>query len=534
MRLRIGAGAAGLTVAAVAIALAPRVLVGVAGDDGTYLALAKSLAEGQGYRFAFLPGAPAAHLAPLYPAFLGMLWALWPAFPDNLTLLRFVNPVLLGLFAGGFAGYLAWRRVLPVSAAAVAAVVFATALPLLSEATVLLAGPLLLVLAVAAWGLADGSAGTDAGRRATLLAAGAGLAAGLAALTGSVGAGAVFAVVVALASRRRTRDALVAAACSALVLAPWMAWSALHRGVEPVLAASYGGYGALVRQAGLGALSLAALWEVLRPLGQIAFATLKDAYHGYAGVPAVAVLVVGAVTLARRAPALGWTLPGTLAVLLAWPHVPVRLVWVLVPVLGVAMLVGAVALWRAAGVGGRSRRLALRGLMLAGVLPAAAGFGGLQARGLFTGAATAGQRTASAIFDRVVPWVRSETPESAVIAGENEALVWLYTGRQTAPSDLWHLVGRRPVSYGPDSLRAYFGRVGVTHVLVTDPRSEATSVVDEAGRIFPGYLTIVRVWPGAVEALVVDPTAPPPAPPPSPADGVPGAPRGGGHPPGVR
>jgi hypothetical protein len=534
-RARIGAIAAGLAVAAVSVALLPGGLVGVVHDDGTYLALARSLAEGTGFRLAFLPGAPPAHVAPLYPVFLAALWALWPAFPDNLALLRAANPVLLGLFAGGFAGYLTWRRVLPAVAASVAAAVFATAIPVLAQTTVLLADPLVLVLMLGAWVFADASVEAGPGRRASGLAAGAGVVAGLAALTRASGVGSLVAVVLVLAVRRRRREALLAAACSCLVLLPWLTWSALHREIDPLLAAAYGGYGALLRQAGVHVLSLEALWEGLRPLGMLAFATLRESYHPYAGVPAVLVLVAGGVALIRRAPAMGWSLAGCLGVLVSWPYASDRLVWVLVPALGVALVVGGVTLWRGAAVGGIARRLALRGLVLAGVLPAVAGFVPFQVEGLLRGAVTAGQRSTSATFETVVPWVRTGTPSSAVIAGEHEALVWLYTRRRTAPSNLWHLVGRSAVTFGPDSLRTYFGRAGVTHLLVTEPRSEVASVLDDAWRLFPGFLVPVRVWPGGVAAFAVFPAAGPPAPPPSPAAPAWRAPDGGtGHPPGLR
>jgi hypothetical protein len=533
-RARISAVAAGLAVTAVAVALLPSGFVGVVHDDGTYLALARSLAEGTGYRLAFLPGAPPAHVAPLYPVFLAALWALWPAFPDNLALLRAANPVLLGLFAGGFAGYLTWRRVLPAVAASVAAAVLATAVPVLAQTTVLLADPLVLVLMLGAWALADASAGAEPGRRASGLAAGAGVVAGLAALTRASGAGSLVAVVLVLAVRRRRREALLAAACSGLVLLPWLTWSALHREMDPLLAAAYGGYGALARQAGVHVHPLEALWEGLRPLGMLAFATLKESYHPYAGVPAVLVLVAGGVTLVRRAPTMGWSLAGGLGVLVSWPYASDRLVWVLVPALGVALVVGAAALWSGAAAGGLSRRLALRGLALAGVLPAAVGFVPFQVEALLEGVVTTGQRSTSAVFRDVVPWVRTGTPSSAVIAGENEALVWLYTGRPTAPSNLWHLVGRSAVAFGPDSLRAYFGRAGVTHLLVTDPRSEVASVLEDAWLLFPGFLVPVQVWPGGAAAFAVFPAAGPP-PSPSLPGSAPRAPEGRtGRPPGLR
>ena len=81
------AAGAGLVAAAVAAALMPRALVGVFYDDGIYVALARSLAEGHGYHLLYLPGAPAAvHYPPLYPAFLALLWRVWPSFPDNVVL----------------------------------------------------------------------------------------------------------------------------------------------------------------------------------------------------------------------------------------------------------------------------------------------------------------------------------------------------------------------------------------------------------------------------------------------------------------
>jgi hypothetical protein len=77
-------------------------------------------------------------------------------------------------------------------------------------------------------------------------------------------------------------------------------------------------------------------------------------------------------------------------------------------------------------------------------------------------------------------------------------------------------VGRSPVSFGPDSLRAYFARAGVTHLLATDPRSESASVLDDAWRKFPGLLVPIRAWPGAVAAFAVFPAAGTPTLPSSP------------------
>ncbi len=512
------AAAAGVLAAAVAGLLMPRALVGVFYDDGIYTALAKSLVEGHGYRLLYLPGAPAAvHYPPLYPAFLAVLWKAWPDFPANVALFRAANAVLLGLFAGGLAAYLARRRALPAPAAAAVAAVGCTAVPLLSVVTVLFAEPLFLVLALGAWWLAD-EGREAAGRRGMALAAGAGALAGLAGLTRSIGVAVAAGVVLALVLARRRRAALAAAAAAALLLAPWSAWTAAHRaGVETLLAANYGTYGDLLRQVGWRWITPDALWEVLRPLGAVAFATVKPAWQPLPGVFALAVLAVGGVALARRAPALGWSLACYVVVVLLWPYAPDRFLWAVLPALLAALALGGVALWTAATRWQDWRRWAVRGVALAGTLPVLVGFGGYQVAGFVRRWPTATQRGISDSFERILPWVARATPDSAVLAGEDEALWWLYSGRRAVPSYLWHLAGRRDVSYGPDSLRAFFDRSRVTHVIVTGPRSDAAPTLDEVRALFPSYLLPVMMWRGLMIAYEVDRTLlPPPSPPRSP------------------
>ncbi len=85
-----------------------RMTVGVCGvyhDDGIYVATAKAMAEGDGYRLVNLPGAPLQSKYPiLYPAILAALWRLWPRFPDNLIALQGLS-VLSAAAVVGF-GYL--------------------------------------------------------------------------------------------------------------------------------------------------------------------------------------------------------------------------------------------------------------------------------------------------------------------------------------------------------------------------------------------------------------------------------------------
>ena len=52
---------------------------GVWHDDGAYLLLGKSLADGEGLRYSQVPGSlPGAKFPPLYPLFLALLWRIAP------------------------------------------------------------------------------------------------------------------------------------------------------------------------------------------------------------------------------------------------------------------------------------------------------------------------------------------------------------------------------------------------------------------------------------------------------------------------
>ena len=63
--------------------------VGIYHDDGIYLVTAKALAEGKGYRIVSLPGDPPQTKYPiLFPAVLSAAWRIFPAFPDNALFLK--------------------------------------------------------------------------------------------------------------------------------------------------------------------------------------------------------------------------------------------------------------------------------------------------------------------------------------------------------------------------------------------------------------------------------------------------------------
>jgi hypothetical protein len=72
------------------------------------------------------------------------------------------------------------------------------------------------------------------------------------------------------------------------------------------------------------------------------------------------------------------------------------------------------------------------------------------------------------------------------------------------PNYVWRYQGRGEASLGPDSLRAWFDRAGVTHVVVTGPGSDAAPTLNQLLARAPGYLRLVYVWPGSVLAFAVE------------------------------
>ena len=474
-------------------------LAGVFYDDGIYLALARSLAQGEGYRLHYLPGAPAAVHYPFgYPVFLALLWKLWPGFPENLLLMRGMNAALMGVFAGLAVHYLAPRLAVRRWITALVVVLACTAIPVMAVATVLFAEPLFLVLAAAACWCADVAGARqrdEPGRRGVaLMALGAGCLAGAAALTRSIGVAVIGGVVVAFWRLHQRRLAVLAAAPAVLLQLPWLLWTRAHAAeTDPLTAANYGTYGDFLRQGGSW-FSLGTLQDLARPLAAVTLPPLPGPLRVVLGLLALAVLLLGVARLTVHAPAAGWMLLCYAVIVMLWPFGPDRFLWAALPWLAVAFVAGVhrLATWHQA----RWRRIA------AGVAAAAvaAGFVAYQVR---TGpaAATATQRGISDTMTGLVSWVKQATDSSAVVATEDEAVVWLYTGRRAVPSFLWRVRGRTSESFGPDSLHAYLERTGATHLVLAGNAAENAPTVDALLGQRPGYLEIVRSWPSGMLAF---------------------------------
>lgn len=498
-RSRVPAVVAGVVVATVILLVMPwHALVGVFYDDGIYLALARSLVSGGGYHLPYLPGAPAGvHYPFAYPAFLAALWKLWPAFPDNVRLMRGANAVFMGVAAALMTAHLAARVALPRWLTALVIVLAATAVPMVAVATVLFSEPLFLVFAAAACWAADAAVSSEGGR-AMKLATLAGILAGTATETRSIGVTVIGGIVLAFAVRRRWKEAAAAAIPAALLVLPWVIWSSAHHaGVDPLIASNYGTYGDLLRQNGTGFLTGQSFLEVARPLAAIALPPMPEIFRVILGLNALLVLFAGFVALTQVAPSVGWMLWCYLAIVAVWPYAPDRFIWGALPWIAVAFPLGLLQL------GSTRSKIWGRTSPLSWVAACAViiGFAIGQIRGYARGFATTTQVGISDTMNDILPWIRTATDSTAIIAGEDEALIWLYTGRRAVPSFVWRVTGRTGVSFGADSLHAWLERSGATHLILTGPGSEAAPTVDELLSRRPGYLELIRVWPGQLFAF---------------------------------
>lgn len=438
-------------------------LVGIFFDDGIYVVGAKALAEGQGYRNLHLPGAPPmVHYPILYPLFLSLWWRLWPQFPGNTVLLELTDSAAFGT-ALWIMGRHARRLPLPFWASLGLLALGVIAFPLLTTLGVRFSEPLFLALAGAAISLADrhpGGLGT---------AASAGVLAGLATLCRSVGITVLAGVPVALWWTRRRKEAVVAAAAGVVLVVPWVLWTSRHYAEIDPLLANYTSYVQEAIQAGgkpiLEGLALRAFW----PIPELMFPRLPRWAFYPAALVLLGTLVSGAVRAAPRAPALVAVLGFYYAVASLWPFPPHRFVWVTVPWMLLLGGIGCAVVWTR----GRAGQLAVAALGLLAV----AGYLRREALSLSERRFAAPAERSSQAFRLLVGSIAAETPPDAVVASEDEALIYLYTGRHTVPSHLfrWEGLSTRPLP--PEQIADYLCRSGTTHLAVTGPGDPAADLV---------------------------------------------------------
>lgn len=339
--------AAAITLA-ITVAIVSPYPVGIFHDDGVYLILARSIANGDGYRYLHLPGAPiAAHYPPAYPIFLALLSKVGPSLNANVTVLLLANAALLGVATWALARFVNETLAWPPLAASVLALAGALSLPLVFLACLVLSEVLFLALLIPLLAVCERTVARER-RRARLFALGAMV--GALALVRAHGVVLTFALLLVFAMRREWRRAAFVMAGVVVVLAPWQLWVAAHAGdIAPALKGSYGSYlrwfAEGLKDGGLPLLAKTVVRNVSEIAGIFAdrFAPWPPGFWRVFLVAIVALFgVLGAARLRRRAPVTLAFVAAYLAVTLVWPYAPWRFVWAIWPLLLLLVVEGAI------------------------------------------------------------------------------------------------------------------------------------------------------------------------------------------------
>lgn len=442
-------------------------LFGHFGDDAIYMECAQSLAAGSGYRIAGLPGRPfQTKYPPLWPAALSVLWRINPHFPDNLALATLVGwaaiPPYLAL---AWLTFLRWG--MGRSAAWLLVFVLACNGVVLLFSTLVMADLWFSVALLACLSCAE----STRGNRWALLA---GVLAGAAYLIKSSALPLLISLPLCYALRRRYRCAVLAALPMLAAVAGWNFWAHLHAAHATDLVSMY--YTSYFEFYRLGmnwpnflhmlAVNLGQLYVGLSNLCMLQAGTslLSDALSVFvllAAISGVARLVLRSGRLHYSVFALGY-----ISELVLWNFPPTSRL--LLPVL-VLLLAGV------ATEAGHALR-ALHGLSLVtlGLLGPLVFFWGISTYGaIFHGLpdTLAANRRATAGRRAAYDWIRTSTPPSATFLANDDAMLYLYTGRTAAslivPPMLSYRGEEGPLQDHLRTLPAYARRHHLDYVLLT-------------------------------------------------------------------
>lgn len=425
--------------------------VGVFQDDGVYVVLAKALATGEGYRFIQMPGAPnATHYPPGYPLLLALLWKLSPSFPANVTLFKFANAVLVGVTA-----VLSWRLAtgragLGSFGGGLAAGLFTACTPIVLLSVMVLSEPMFMAALVPTILLAERAGESERWQDAVL----AGVAVGLLSLIRTLGILVVPALVLVMLARKRWRLAALVAAAAVTVMLPWQLWVSAHTSeVPPIFLGKYGSYVGWLTDA-VRTEGPAWVARVARKnLGQLAFETwthtgtvlLPIGVRILATVLVATLAIAGFASAFRRVPVLALFLLAYLGIVIVWPFAPARFLWGVWPLIGLVLALGAQRLAPSARGARPLRKASASTLREASARPLALapvaattllvlGYLRFNYQAQREGWWTQVQGSVAMRARPMAEWVNRNTSPDAVLATDDDLLIYLYTGRRTIPN----------------------------------------------------------------------------------------------------
>jgi len=414
--------------------------IGAFHDDARYLLLARSIAEGTGYRFVFVPGSPAGtHFPPAFPFLLAAVWKVAPAFPASVMLFKLLNAMMLAPAAFGAFVLARDRAGLSPWTAAGVAVAFAGSVPVLFLDGVLFSEPfftaaLIAALLVSERAVRSAASDEDAGRPLARIALAAGLAIGAVTMIRTIGIAAGVGLGITLLRRRQWRELAVAMAGIAAFVVPWQLWTMRHGAeIPPILSGDYGTYGswmgAALRSEGGGFIARIAGTNLGGFRILLDLFGVSGALRAVVAVPVVLALALGVARLARRAPVTVASAAAYLLVVLVWPGAPDRFLWPVWPLLLTGIACGASDV--AARTAATERGRVARGLMLAALGACALLLVRFNA-GMYRSRAWEGPARANAKLAIAASETAARLPDG-LVASEFDALVSLYTGRPAVP-----------------------------------------------------------------------------------------------------
>ena len=443
---------------------------GIWHDDGVYLLIAKSLASGDGLRYAGVAEHPLApKFPPIYSLILAPFWWAGDDLASGSGWVAALNVVFLSAALTLFARTLTKTfRLSPV--AAVALTLFAWGSPSLWRLTAIpLSEPLFLLFTVAALSVSGSVVAEEKGGRwdiAWFL-----LAFACAYYTRTAGIAVAAAAVAACLGRRRWRTAGSIALASVAVMLPWMMWSkqatqTLPEGLQDILG-SYGTWlvAQIVAAPSLYAASLTTgLSELLTGISAEAFPYAPDTLL-WPGFAVLAVLGgIGFIHALRKAPVWAWYPLAYGGILALWPYRSGRLLAPLLPFVLVLVGLGALNLiqwYRSSGKKGSAPLLAVFATVTAATL-------------LYHGAEMATRSHLDSYLIRTrtlarsVEAIEATTGQDAIVgAPELWAALHLHTGRTVLPSARFRPLAVGTPSWGtPAEQYAIWEWGSVDHILV--------------------------------------------------------------------
>ncbi len=481
---------------------------GVWHDDGVYVLLGRSLAEGQGLRYTGVTGEPpATKFPPLYPAVVAAVWSSFPEFPANLRVIAGLNLLFLAL-AGSLFGLWCHRALaLPVPMAVGIAGTAWLSLDLWRLGAIPLSEPLFLVALFLSllWGEAAERPSAKPTVTGLFLL---GFALVFHARTIGVAVGVAAILSAALSGRWRRAAGLGAGALA--IMAPWMLWSHARSAQIPSplqdILGSYGGWlgGRLTADPGGFLATLPArAWNLLDWCAAMLLPGAPPGLRWTVGLLLLALAAFGLWELTSRSRLGSLTLLLMLGALWMWPFLDRRLMAPLVPWLVLLVFLGGLrsAGWLARGQSAeaaaasehRIRRILPR-LPRVAVGVWAVVFGAVSVWGLLHGRHEAGYRMRAEALADAVEAVRRTTEETAVVgAPELWAGLHLYTARTVGPSAPFRPGGVEGPAWGsPEDQYRLWMAAELDHVLVEHGGRVHGEALDRMDALCPGGAVEVR------------------------------------------